>query len=52
MQYTPKEIETNVNVSDVSSRKEFAVLLGGVLAILVIAYLALGLAVDVIVPRR
>ena len=51
MQYTPKEIETNVNVSDVSSRKEFAVLLGGVVAIIVIAYLALGLAVDVIVPR-
>jgi Zn-dependent protease with chaperone function len=43
--------ETNVNVSPTHPLKELALLAGGLLAIVVGLYLALGLAVDLIVPR-
>lgn len=51
MKFTPRHPDTNVNVSPTHPLKEFAILAGGLLAIAVGAYLALGLAVDLIVPH-
>ena len=51
MKFTPRRIETNVNVSKTHPLKEFAILAGGLLAIVIGVYLVLGLAVDLIVPR-
>ena len=51
MKFTARHPGTNVNVSPTSPLKEFAVLAGGLLAIAAGIYLALGLAVDLIVPR-
>ena len=51
MKFTPRHPGTNVNVSPTHPLKEFAILAGGLLAIAVVVYLALGLAVDLIVPR-
>ncbi len=51
MKFTARQPGTNVNVSPTHPLKEFAVLAGGLLAIAVGVYLALGLAVDLIVPR-
>lgn len=51
MKYTPRRPVTNVNISSTHPLKEFAVLAGGLLVIVVVIYLALGLAVDLIVPR-
>ena len=51
LKYSPKELKTNVNVTQTSSLKEFFILIGGVLAFLVIGYGALGFLVDLIVPR-
>ncbi|MDH3975320.1 MAG: M48 family metallopeptidase [Deltaproteobacteria bacterium] len=51
MKYTPKALEGNVNVTNVSPVKEFFVLMGGVLAIVIIIYAALGIAVDQMVER-
>ena len=51
MKFTPRRMETNVNVSKTHPLKEFAILAGGLLAIVVGVYLVLGLAVDLIVPR-
>ena len=51
MKFTARQTGTNVNVSPTHPLKEFALLAGGLLAIAVGVYLALGLAVDLIVPR-
>ncbi len=51
LKYSPKELKTNVNVTQTSSLKEFFLLIGGVLAFLVIGYGALGFLVDLIAPR-
>ncbi|MBD3305146.1 M48 family metalloprotease, partial [candidate division KSB3 bacterium] len=51
MKYTPKPLQGNVNVSPTSPLKELFLLLGGLIGIMIIVYLVLGLAVDVIVPR-
>jgi len=51
LKYTPKELEGNVNVTPVSPVKEFFVLIGGVLAILILTYAALEIAVDQLVDR-
>ena len=51
MKFTARQPGINVNVSPTHPLKEFAILAGGLLAIVVGIYLALGLAVDLIVPR-
>lgn len=51
MKYTPKELNGNVNVSKNSPLKEFFILLGGALGLLMLTYIALGFAVDLIIPR-
>ena len=51
MKFTPRRTETNVNVSKTHPLKEFAILAGGLLALVIGVYLVLGLAVDLIVPR-
>jgi predicted Zn-dependent protease len=51
MKYTPKELQENVNVSHTSPLKELFLLLGGALGILLVIYVVLGFAVDLIVPR-
>lgn len=45
-QYIPKELKKNVNVSHSSPIKELFLLLGGILAIALSIYVALGFAVD------
>ena len=49
MKYVPKELRGNVNVSRTSPLKEFAILLGGILGIIIVVYAALGIALDFIV---
>ena len=49
MKYTPRELEGNVNISRTSPVREFMLLLGGLLAVVLITYAALGLAVDLVV---
>ncbi len=51
MKFTARQPGTNVNVSKTHPLKEFAILAGGLLAIVVAVYVALGLVVDLIVPR-
>ena len=51
MKFTARQPGINVNVTPTHPLKEFALLAGGLLAIVVGVYLALGLAVDLIVPR-
>lgn len=51
MKYTPKLPRINDNVSSDSLLKEFAILLGGLLGMVVAIYIALGLVVDLLVPR-
>lgn len=51
MKFTPRRLDTNVNVSPTHPLKEFAILAGGLLAGAVGLYLVLGLAVDLVVPR-
>ena len=51
MKYTAKLPEENVNVTPTSPLKEFFVLAGGLLAVVVGTFFLLGLAVDLIVPR-
>jgi len=51
MKYTPKLPRINDNVSSDSLLKEFAVLLGGLLGIVLAIYIGLGLLVDFLVPR-
>jgi predicted Zn-dependent protease len=51
MKYTPRQAESNVNVTPTSPLREFFVLTGSLLGIVVVLYLLLGLAVDLIVPH-
>jgi Zn-dependent protease with chaperone function len=51
VKFTARLPGTNVNVSPPHPLKEFAVLAGGLLAVIVGVYLILGLAVDLIVPH-
>ena len=51
MKYTARQPKTNVNVTPTAPLKEFFVLAGGLLGLLVGIYLVLGLAVDLIVPH-
>ena len=51
MKYTPRLSENNVNVTPTSPLREFFVLAGGLLGIVVGGYLLLGLAVDWVAPR-
>lgn len=51
MKFSARQPGTNVNVSKTHPLKEFAILAGGLLAIVIGVYLILGLAVDLIVPR-
>ncbi len=51
MKYTPKCLKSNVNISPTHPLKEFAVLVGGLLGIVIGIYLLLGLAVDLIAPK-
>jgi len=53
MKFTPRQLdpETNVNVTPTHPLKELAVLLGGLIGIIVGAYIVLGFLVDVAVPR-
>ncbi len=51
MRYTPKELQDDVAISHASPLKEFFVLLGGLLGILLVVYVALGFAVEGVVSR-
>lgn len=51
MKYTPKIIEENVNVSHSSPLGELFLLLGGLIGIVIVAYVILGFAVDAVVKR-
>ena len=51
IEYRPIEHDPEVNVSRTSPLKEFALLLGALMAVLLAVYLALGLLVDVVVDR-
>jgi len=51
MKYTPRQPDTNVNVTPTSPLKDFFVLSGGLLAITVAIYFLLGFAVDLIIPH-
>lgn len=51
MRYTPRLPETNVNVSPGSPLKDFAWMLGGLAAVVLVVYVALGFAVDLIAPH-
>ena len=51
MKYTPRQPKSNVNVTPTSHIREFFVLAGGLLGLIVVIYLVLGLAVDLIVPH-
>ncbi len=51
MKYTPKELHENVNVSHTSPVRELFLLLGGLLGILIVMYVVLGFAVELVVMR-
>lgn len=51
MQYQPKELKGNVNVSPRSPIKEFFLLLGGILGIILAIYVILGFAVEIVVDK-
>ncbi len=51
MKYTPRQTKSNVNVTPTSPVKEFFVLTGGLLAIVVAIYFLMGLAVNLLVPH-
>ncbi len=53
MKFTPRQVdpETNINVTRTHPLKELAILLGGLAAIIAVAYVLLGFLVDVVVPR-
>lgn len=51
MRYKARELINNVNVSRASPVKELFILLGGVFGIILAVYIALGFAVDLIVPK-
>ncbi len=51
MKYTPKKLESNVNVTPTSPLRDFFVMAGGLMAIVIGTYLLLGVAVDLLAPR-
>lgn len=51
MKFTPRELKGNVNVSHNSPMKEFFVLFGSIMGIILVVYLVLGFVVDLVVPR-
>jgi len=51
MKYTPRQPESNVNVTPTSPLREFFLLTAGLLGVVILIYIVLGLAVDLIVPR-
>jgi Zn-dependent protease with chaperone function len=51
MKYTPRQPESNVNVTRTSPLREFFLLTAGLLGMAIIIYMVLGLAVDLIAPR-
>lgn len=51
MKYTPKMIHENVNISHSSALWEVFLLLTGMVGILVVTYVALGFAVELVVPH-
>ena len=51
MKYTPRQAESNVNVTPTSPIREFFVLMGGLLGIMILIYILLGLAVNLVVPH-
>lgn len=51
MKYTARRPKTNVNVTPESPLKEFFILAGSLIGIIVGLYLMLGVAVDLIIPR-
>ena len=51
MKFVSKELRNNVNVSSRNPLKEFFLLLGSLLGIVLVIYIGLGFAVDLIVPR-
>ena len=51
MKYTPRQPETNVNVTPTSPLMDFFVLSGGLLILTVTLYFLLGFAVDLIIPH-
>ena len=51
MKYTPRLPESNDNVTPTSPLKDFFVMAAGLLAMVVVVYMALGFAVELIVPR-
>ncbi len=51
MKYTPVERQENANISQTHPLKELFLLLGGVLGLLIMIYIVLGVAVDLIVPH-
>ena len=51
MKYTSRQPESNVNVTPTSPLREFFLLTAGLLGVVILIYIVLGLAVDLIVPR-
>lgn len=51
MKYTPRQPGSNVNVTPTSPLREFFLLTAGLLGMVIVIYMVLGLAVDLIVPR-
>jgi Zn-dependent protease with chaperone function len=51
MKYTPRQPESNVNVTLTSPLREFFLLTAGLLGVVILIYIVLGLAVDLIVPH-
>ncbi len=51
MKYTPKEIDENMNISPQSPLRTFSMAMAKIVALLVMIYFAIGVAVDIIAPR-
>lgn len=51
MQFIPREIQDNVNISSQSPLKEFFILLSAFLCSIIVIYVLLGFAVELIVPN-
>ncbi len=51
MQFVPRQPDRNVNITPTSAIREFLVLAGGLMAIVLVLYLLLGFAVELLIPR-
>ena len=51
MKYTARQPDSNVNVTPTSPLREFFLLTAGLLGMVIVIYIVLGLAVDLIAPR-